>query len=491
MKLSRYIILSLLVGASALVLSAQQNHLSGIQVPEKHVIKKKGRTAEVKMNLDLTAMPDMKSNLLMVVTPVIQSNTSGEQVALRPFVLAGNKRYRIVDRRVSLNKKHPFNNHETKPAAVVNRRNGKTQNLDYATTTPYHPWMRNSSLILMAENTGCAECPMGHEETSLTDDALVPLYEANYQYNIMVPEGELVKVREESLSAHLAYQVGKYEVLPNFDGNPAELQRIDSKLKELRGNSDITFEKLSMVGYASPEGGVDYNLQLSKNRANSFADYLVGKYPILKGRFESDWKGQDWDGLKAAVAKSNLPNRDAILRIIDEKSVEERPSALQALDGGTTYATLLASFYPPLRRSELTFHIVVKGFELDKAREIIKTHPTRLSLAEVYAVAQSYPEGSAERYETWTIAEAAFPQAIEPTANAAIIDMRAGRYAEALRRLEARKSEQKLWTLLGLAYAYNEKWTEAEKYLSYAAQHGMPGAEHNLNELRLYMQDNL
>ncbi len=69
--------------------------------------------------------------------------------------------------------------------------------------------------------------------------------------------------------------------------------------------------------------------------------------------------------------------------------------------------------------------------------------------------------------------------------------MRAGRYAEALRRLEARKSEQKLWTLLGLAYAYNEKWTEAEKYLSYAAQHGMPGAEHNLNELRLYMQDNL
>ncbi|WP_373776441.1 DUF3868 domain-containing protein, partial [Porphyromonas loveana] len=146
MKLSRYIILSLLVGASALVLSAQQNHLSGIQVPEKHVIKKKGRTAEVKMNLDLTAMPDMKSNLLMVVTPVIQSNTSGEQVALRPFVLAGNKRYRIVDRRVSLNKKHPFNNHETKPAAVVNRRNGKAQNLDYATTTPYHPWMRNSSL---------------------------------------------------------------------------------------------------------------------------------------------------------------------------------------------------------------------------------------------------------------------------------------------------------------------------------------------------------
>lgn len=128
---------------------------------------------------------------------------------------------------------------------------------------------------------------------------------------------------------------------------------------------------------------------------------------------------------------------------------------------------------------------------MDKAREIIKTHPSRLSLAEVYAVAQSYPEGSHERYETWTIAEKTFPKAIDPTANAAIIDLRAGRYPQALARLEARKSEPKLWMLLGLAYAYSEKWAEAESYLTRAAQQGRPGAQHNLNELRRYMQDNL
>ena len=122
---------------------------------------------------------------------------------------------------------------------------------------------------------------------------------------------------------------------------------------------------------------------------------------------------------------------------------------------------------------------------------MLSRNPSRLSLAEVYAVAQSYPEESYERYETWTIAEKAFPKAIEPTANAAIIDLRAGRYPQALARLEARKNEPKLWMLLGLAYAYSENWSEAESYLTRAAQQGQPGAQHNLDELRHYMQDNL
>lgn len=490
MKQSRYIILLLLFGASALAMMAQ-THLGGIQVSEKHVIKKTGHTADVKMNLDLTAMPDMNSNLLMVVTPIVRSNTSNDQVALRPFLLMGSRRYRIIDRRIALDKNHIYNQPDTKPFAMVKRRNGKEQSMDYSATIAYRPWMCHSSMILLAENTGCADCPLGSEEATLTDDALVPLYEADYRYEIIVPEGELLKKREETLSAHLAYQVGKYVVLPEFDGNPAELARIDSKLKELRSDSDIVFEKLSMVGYASPEGGIEYNVKLSKDRAHSFANYLVGKYPILRSRFEYDWKGQDWAGLRTAVAKSNLPQKAAILDIIDQKPAGERTAALQAIDGGSLYATLLSDYYPPLRRSELTFHIVVKGFELEKARQIIKTHPSRLSLAEVYAVAQSYPEGSYERYETWTIAEKAFPKAIEPTANAAIIDLRTGRYPQALARLEARKSEPKLWMLLGLAYAYSEKWAEAENYLTRAVQQGQPGAQHNLDELRHYMQDNL
>lgn len=490
MKQSRYIILSLLFGMSTLAMIAQ-THLGGIKVSEKHVIKKTGHTANVKMNLNLTAMPDMKSNLLMVVTPIIRSNTSNDQVALRPFLLMGNRRYRIIDRRITLDKHHIYNQPNTKPSAMVKRHNGKEQSMDYSAATPYWPWMRHSSMILLAENTGCADCPLGSEETTLTDDALVPLYEADYRYQIIVPEGELLKKREETLSAHLAYRVGKYTVLPEFDGNPAELARIDSKLKELRGDSDITFEKLSMVGYASPEGGAEYNVQLSKDRAHSFADYLMRKYPILKNRFENDWKGPDWAGLRTAVVKSNLSQKAAILDIIDQKPAGDREAAFRAIDGGALYATLLSDYYPPLRRSELTFHIVVKGFELDKAREIIKTHPSRLSLAEVYAVAQSYPEGSYERYETWTIAEKAFPKAIEPTANAAIIDLRAGRYPQALARLEARKDEPKLWMLLGLAYAYSKNWSEAESYLTRAAQQGQPGAQHNLDELRHYMQDNL
>lgn len=192
MKQSRHIILSFLFGMSTLAVTGQ-THLGGIKVSEKHVVKKTGHTANVKMDLDLTAIPDMNSNLLMVVTPIIRSNTSNDQVALRPFLLMGNRRYRIIDRRIALDKHHIYNQPDTKPSAMVKRRNGKEQSMDYSAATPYRPWMRHSSMILLAENSGCADCPLGSEETTLTDDALVPLYEADYQYEIIVPEGELLK----------------------------------------------------------------------------------------------------------------------------------------------------------------------------------------------------------------------------------------------------------------------------------------------------------
>lgn len=151
---------------------------------------------------------------------------------------------------------------------------------------------------------------------------------------------------------------------------------------------------------------------------------------------------------------------------------------------------MLQTYYPPLRRTVITFSFVVKGFDLTEAKKVIKTHPTHLSLAEVNLVANSYPAGSAERYQTWVIAADAFPNAVEPATNAAIMDLEAGRYAQAVKLLERYKKNSKLYTLLGIAYAYNEQYDNARTYLTKAAQLGLPDAQHNLDEFLHYMQDN-
>ena len=200
--------------------------------------------------------------------------------------------------------------------------------------------------------------------------------------------------------------------------------------------------------------------------------------------------GADWDGLRAAIEESSVEHKEQILQIIQETPADKRTEALRAIDQGQTYAHLLQTYYPPLRRTVITFSFVVKGFDLAEAKGVIKTHPTHLSLAEVNLVANSYPAGSAERYETWAIAADAFPNAVEPATNAAIMDFEAGRYDQAVKLLERYKKNTKLYTILGIAYAYNGQYDDARTYLTKAAQLGLPDAQYNLDEFLHYMQDN-
>ena len=48
----------------------------------------------------------------------------------------------------------------------------------------------------------------------------------------------------------------------------------------------------------------------------------------------------------------------------------------------------------------------------------------------------------------------------------------------------------KLYTILGIAYAYNGQYDDARTYLTKAAQLGLPDAQYNLDEFLHFMQDN-
>lgn len=70
------------------------------------------------------------------------------------------------------------------------------------------------------------------------------------------------------------------------------------------------------------------------------------------------------------------------------------------------------------------------------------------------------------------------------------MDFESGRYAQAVKLLERYKKNTKLYTILGIAYAYNGQYDDARTYLTKAAQLGLPDAQYNLDEFLHYMQDN-
>jgi len=94
------------------------------------------------------------------------------------------------------------------------------------------------------------------------------------------------------------------------------------------------------------------------------------------------------------VVESNLANKDAIVEIIDNvKDHDARDARLIALDNRQTYNELLNKLYPPLRRNDYEISFVSRPFDVDEAKEVIKTRPRLLSLNEMYLVANRVSRG--------------------------------------------------------------------------------------------------
>lgn len=461
---------------SEIIAQEAVNPLDGLRATSQTVATRQGAKAVVDFDLDLTNMKHLKSNTVLQIVPTLQANDGSEQLDLPAISISGRTRA-IMLRRMG------------KQVDIIRNKSGE-QHYRYTAEVPFALWMKDASLIFRAKGYGCAECELGDYTTLLTPNALAPLYQPQYRYAMLVPEGEETKRREESLTAQITFPVSQTSLNMNLGNNRSEIKRIDDKLTELTRNKNLTVDALSLAGYASPEGSEDLNNRLAQGRIDRVAQHIVSKSPRLKGHYTSRATGADWDGLREAVAASSLDHKEQILEILQKEPVSERTAALRAIDDGQTYAQLLQTYYPPLRRTVISFSFVVKGFDLTEAKEVIKTHPTHLSLAEVNLIANSYPAGSAERYQTWVIAADAFPNAVEPATNAAIMDLEAGRYDQAVKLLERYKKNSKLYTILGIAYAYNEQYDNARTYLTKAAQLGLPDAQYNLDEYLHYMQDN-
>lgn len=461
---------------SEIIAQEAVNPLDGLRATSQTVATRQGAKAVVDFDLDLTNMKHLKSNTVLQIVPTLQANDGSGQLDLPAISISGRTRA-IMLRRMG------------KQVDIIRNKSGE-QHYHYTAEVPFALWMKDASFIFRAKGYGCAECELGDYTTLLTPNALAPLYQPQYRYAMLVPEGEETKRREESLTAQITFPVSQTNLNMNLGNNRAEIKRIDDKLTELTRNKNLTVDALSIAGYASPEGSEDLNNRLAQGRVDRVAQYIVSKSPRLKGHYTSSAMGADWDGLREAIAASSLDHKEQVLEILQKEPASERTAALRAIDDGQTYAQLLQTYYPPLRRTVISFSFVVKGFDLEEAKEVIKTHPTHLSLAEVNLVANSYPAGSAERYQTWVIAADAFPNAVEPATNAAIMDLQAGRYDQAVKLLERYKKNTKLYTLLGIAYAYNEQYDNARTYLTKAAQLGLPDAQYNLDEYLHYMQDN-
>lgn len=433
----------------------------------------------------------LRRNEEVILTPVILSKSEQElRAALQPVILSGSVRNKVLHRQMVLGSRD--NPRNLNPFAIIKRENNATQMIHYHTTLPFEEWMKDASLGMAVEQSGCAGCDQGFKETTLLAQISPKDYVPEWHLTYIVPESEEVKARSEQHSASFNYPLDQYALLRQYKNNEVEFDKVDKVIREVQANKDLTITEFMIEGFASPEGGFEYNRLLSERRANSFAEYLRTKHQVERSRIKNvKGAGEDWTGLRQAVEKSNLPDKQAILRIIDEVTPPDaRDTELRKLSGGNSYLTLVNTFYPHLRRTDYKIAYNVRDFSVEEAKTLIKSNPRLLSLNEMYMVAESYSKESKEFKEVFDIAARLFPNDPIAIINSATSDIEGGNYTAALERLEKVKEDPRAWNNLGVAHAKAGDLITAAEFLKKAATNSDPIATVNLEELNKVTENN-
>lgn len=173
-------------------------------------------------------------------------------------------------------------------------------------------------------------------------------------------------------------------------------------------NEDPIIDRVVISGWASPEGEESNNQGLSERRfeqgkkwfSEQFSKYQkdyakrnklkVKDLPKPTFEYINNAKGEDWDGFEAAIAKSNIAQKNQILNVVKSQSSNEmREQKIREMTD--IYPEIADAILPPLRRAEMS--LICKKHDTYTDAELIshvKSNPKEFSINErLYAASVS------------------------------------------------------------------------------------------------------
>ncbi len=181
---------------------------------------------------------------------------------------------------------------------------------------------------------------------------------------------EIIKQTEEG---QILYSINSSNVA-NKQLKSQSIKDFQAALDEIKANERKTLVGTEVVAYASPDGGEKLNTKLSDKRSQS-ADKAWDK--VVKGKEVADPTvksvGQDWEGFQELVSKSNIEDKDLILRVLNmysDPAVREN----EIKNMSEIYTSLKSSVLPELRRARFIANVEYKNYTSEELLELVENN---------------------------------------------------------------------------------------------------------------------
>ena len=471
----KHIFLTCLVGAASCNTAIAQSIASGTVTIDSVQTSVENERVDVAFKLNLNNLK-LKAEQQLILTPMLA--TDSDTTALQPIIINGRSQQIRMMRASKRAKKYT----EGKEPIVVLRKNGTEQSISYSQTIIRKQPLESDVLQLFAAQDlcGCGDI-QDQDRTLLANidnlDAWMPAI------TFVKPAAEARKQRAEKGEAYLSFRVNKTDIVVDLFDNTRELAKITKTIDLVRDDKNVEITGINIHGFASPDGPYANNERLARERAASLKNYVSHLYTIDNKLFSSNSTPEDWDGFRHKVQQSQLANKEEILKISksnlapDDK--DKRIRQLYPQD----YAVIMSDIYPRLRHSDYTVSYTVRPFSVEEAKQILRTRPQQLSLQEMFLVAQTMEEGSAEFNEVFDIAVRMFPD--DPTANlnAACADLQRRDIASAEKHLQKAGNSAEALNARGALAVMKKDYALARQLFADAAAAGSDDAKANANRI--------
>ena len=192
----------------------------------------------------------------------------------------------------------------------------------------------------------------------------------------------------------------------------SELKTAKEFNKEAANVNEAANKKISNIevsAYASPDGGVSLNTTLAENRENNTTKMLNKdlKKAKIDAPIDAKYTAQDWEGFQELVSKSNIQDKELILRVLSMyQDPAQREQEIKNIS--SVYKTLADEILPQLRRSRLTLNYEIIGKSDEEIAKLASSNPSELNIEELLYAA-TLTNDPAKQEAIYTQATKQFP----------------------------------------------------------------------------------
>jgi len=372
-KLTRGLNFLALVSVILLISSCVTTKLPDMYQVDPEVLEAKG--GEVEFTVKGT-IPEKSFHKKAVVefTPVLEYD--GKTKELKKFVLRGEK--------------------TEGEGTVINSKTGGS--FIYNEKFDYEDEMNVSELKVNATITKGSKVTEVNDQ-KLADGVITTYMNVVHDEKVIYAPSGYERVTIVSEGATMYFQVNRSNLNTNLALNKSEDAKANMEGLHEFMMKGWEIQDVSVDGWASPEGEIDFNDNLANDRAEAIQKYMdkhmtkmnkkrAKEMGVDVSELEQEVKynvkgnGEDWDGFMMSVKNSSLADKSMILNVINSQpDLTKREEEIRNMT--VIYKEIEDDILPPLRRADFTVNCFEPKRTDEEIAKLATSSPDSLNYKEI------------------------------------------------------------------------------------------------------------